>query len=531
LERPLALALLLALTAGAARSSGSPVVEGLDLPGVRAYDADQVLRIVRVHLHQALRRPPEAIAATLETRYHDDGYPAASVAARYDETTRHLVLEAAEGRLAEVAFEGLSPGAARTALRAAAMETGRVLRDDDVVAAFDRLEAASDGALRPGESRVEETPEGARVVLTPLRSRWRLSPLFGGRDVHPVYPWNRVDGLSVPFGGKLTVFDLSSYDHLEVYAVGFYATSARALRYALGAARPFGPRRLLTVGYERHDLTDSDDLYRSFDLTGAPGTAIYFEAFADYFRRRGDEAYAFLHPTPWAQIGVTFRNDRYESLAVATGSRDPNGSIAAGTMRSLVTTLRLDPGGVFQQRADEASSHLQRSLYGTREAPRPVRLEASLEASGPGVLGGDFDFRRLLADVRGHAGLGSRAAVDVRGFVGVSRGTLPPQKRFELGGVGTLRGYPDRTFSGDGLGQVTTELRLDTGRRLPRLIAFYDGGEVWNDAHGGGWKSSAGIGAQWPAASPLFLRVDVARPLGDPGRSAFRGLVRLQIPF
>ncbi len=398
-------------------------------------------------------------------------------------------------------------------------------------AAFDRLDSASDGALRPGESRVEETPEGARLILTPSRSRLRVSPLFGGRDIHPVYPWTRVDGLSVPLGGKLTLFDLSSYNHLEAYAVGFYATSAETLRYALGVSRPFGPDRLLTVGYERHDLTDTDDLYRSFDLSGAPGTAIYFEAFANYFRRRGDEAYLFLRPWSWAQVGVSFRSDRYESLSVSTGSTDPNDPIAAGEMRSLVATLRLDPGGVLRDRADEMSSHLQRSLHGTRETPQPVRLEVSLEASGPHVLGGDFDFKRLLADVRGHAALGPRAAVDARGLLGLSGGTLPPQKRFVLGGVGTLRGYPDRSFAGDRFGQLTAELRLDTGRWLPRLIAFYDGGEAWNDGRGEGWKSSAGFGAQWPAAAPLFVRVDIARPLGDSSRSAFRSLVRLQIPF
>jgi Omp85 superfamily domain len=531
LKRQLVLVLLLALAAGEVRSAGPPLVESLDLRGVRAYGRDQVLRIVRVGLHQPLRRTPEAIAATLETRYHDDGYPAATVTARYDENTQRLEVVADEGRIAQVVMEGLSQGAARTALRAAHVDTGIVLRAADVDAAFDRLDAASDGALRRGESRVETTPEGARLVLTPVRSRLRLTPLFGGHDIHPVNPWTRVDGLSVPFGGKVTLFDLSSYDHLEAYAAGFYATSARRLRYAVGVARPFGPDRLLTVGYERHDLTDTDDLYRSFDLAGAAGTAIYFEAFANYFRRRGDEAYLFLRPSPWAQVGLAFRNDRYASLPVATGSTDPNEPVAPGAMRSLIATLRLDPGGVLRDRGDETPSHLQRSLYGTRDAPQPVRLEVSLETSDPGVFGGDFDFRRLVVHAAGHSAFGSRVTVDMRGFLGLSGGTLPPQKRFVLGGVGSLRGYPDRTVSGDRFEQVTTEVRLDTGRWLPRLAAFYDGGEVWNDGDGGGWKSSVGLGAQWPKASLLFVRVDVARPLGDPTLSGLRTLVRLQIPF
>jgi Omp85 superfamily domain len=532
LSRKIGLALSLAAAlAEAAPAADGQRVESIELRGVHAYGEERVQRIVRVRPHEPLRRSPEAIAATLETRYHDDGYPAATVTARYDADSGRLVLVADEGRLAEVAFEGLSPRAARNAGRAVHLDTGKVLREDDILEAFDRLESASDGALRFGESRVEETPDGARLVLAPRRSRLRLSPLFGGQDLHPVYPWNRVDGLSIPFGGELTVFDLASFNHLEVYGVGFYATSADTVRYVLGADRPVGPNRLVTVGYEHHDLTDTDDLYRSFDLSGAGGTAIYFEKFANYFRRRGDEAYLFLRASSWGQIGMTFRSDRYDSLPVTTGSSDPNEPVTQGQMRSLVATLRIDPGGLLLDRSSERSSHLRRSLYGTREAPSQVRLEASLEMAGPGVFGGDFDFRRLVAGLRGRVALGSRAAIDARGVLGLSGGTLPVQKRFVLGGVGTLRGYPDRSFSGDRLGQITTELRVDTGRWLPRVIGYYDGGEAWSDGDGEGWKSSAGLGVQWPATTPVFVRIDLARPLGDAGRSDLRSLFRLQIPF
>lgn len=520
-------ALALALTWAPAPdpSPDGPTIDAVELRGVDAYGLDQVLQIVRIRPPQALRRSPEAVASTLETRYHDDGYPAAAVAGSYDPASRHLVLTATEGRLAETVFEGLSPRAAARATEVVALAPGRVLRDEDIRAAFDRLETASDGALRYGESRVEATTPGARLVLTPARSRARLTPLFGGGDLHPVYPWTRVDGLTLPLGGELTLFDLARYDHLRVYAAGFYATSAEKLRYVAGATRPFGP---VSVGYEHHDLTDTDDLHRSFDLAGAGGTAIYFEAFANYFRRRGDEAYVFLRLSGSAQVGVAFRSDRYDSLSVTTGSSDPNPAITPGEMRSFVATVRLGPGGLFPDGDAERRSLLQRSLYGTRErVRRHVRGEATFETTP----GGDFDFRRFVGNVRGYLGLGPRGALDARILAGLSGGTLPIQKRFVLGGVGSLRGYPDRTFTGDRMVQATLEARADPGRRLPRLIAFYDGGRVWDPGAAADWKSSVGLGVQWPASGAFFLRADFARPVGEAGETGVRSLFRLQIPF
>lgn len=524
-----ALALTLTCALAAVPASDGPTVDGIELRGVEAYGLEQVLRIVRIRPPQALRRSPEAIASTLATRYHDDGYPAASVNASYDPDSRRLILTAREGRLAQVVCEGLSARAAQQAVRAIDLAPGRVVRDVDIVDAFDRLEAASGGALRHGESRVETTPEGVRLVLSPTRSRARLVPLLGGRDLRPVYPWTRVDGLNIPLGGELTLFDLARYEHLRVYAAAFYGTSSEKARYVAGATRPVGP---VTLGYEHHDLTDTDDLYRSFDIGGARGAAVYFEAFANYFRRRGDEAYVFLRISSSTHVGVAYRSDRYDSLPVTTGSSDLNLPVTPGEMRSLLATVRFDPAGLFVDGDDERRSYLQRSVYGTREPPRRhVRGEATFETASPGSLGGDFDFRRFTGNVRGHMGLGARAAVDLRALLGLSGGTLPIQKLFVLGGVGTLRGYPDRSFSGDGMAQVTTEARFDTGRWLPRLIAFYDGGEAWTSGAGTGWKSSAGFGAQWPPSGALFLRADFAYPVGEAGDAKLRSLFRLQIPF
>ncbi|HEY7515166.1 MAG TPA: POTRA domain-containing protein, partial [Vicinamibacteria bacterium] len=103
------------------------VVESIDLAGVTVYDREHVLRIIRAEPGSPLRRPAAAVAQTLETRYHDDGFLAARVTGAFDAPSATLRLDVVEGRLQDVAFPDLSPAAAERARRAAALESGEIL--------------------------------------------------------------------------------------------------------------------------------------------------------------------------------------------------------------------------------------------------------------------------------------------------------------------------------------------------------------------------------------------------------------------
>jgi hypothetical protein len=333
-------------------------------------------------------------------------------------------------------------------------------------------------------------------------------------------------------GGDLALFDLGAYNHARAYAVASYGFASGTVRYALGALRPLGGGGRTTVGYEFHDLTATDDLHRAQGLDEAPGSVIAFERSADYFRRLGHEAYLFVRLADRLQVGLAWRSDRYGSLAVETGSSDPNPPVAEGLMRSAIASARFSTGRVFPDREDERRSFLQRDLFNAfREPPPGLRGEATFEWASPGTLGGDFAFRRLLVSLRGRAG-GSRLSVDARGILGFTWGDPPEQKRLSLGGFGRLRGYPFAALPGADVALGTVECRLDAARALPRLIAFYDGGIAWGTgATDGAFKHSLGVGLKWPAEAPFFVRVDFARALGDPSVRGARTLARLQLPF
>jgi hypothetical protein len=477
---------------------------------------------------------PAQIAQSLERRYGADGYPAARVRGSFDAPSGTLLLEADEGRLAEVVIEGLSEVEASLARQAAGLAPGDVVRRQDVLAAFDRIEEASEGALRMGEDRLEVGPGGARLVLRPERSRFSVRPLIGAGELRSARRYNRVDGLNLALGAELTVLDAAAYNHWRVYAMGTYGWSSRKLRHATGLSRTFGARHRLALGYEHHDLTDSDDRYRAPGLEEAPGTALVFQSYTDYFRRRGNEVYAFARMSPRAQLGLSWRSDDLRSLPVVTSSNQPNPPVPEGLMRSLIATARFSTAGdLYATGASERGSFLQRSLYGvSREPPRALRAEATFELSSRAALGGDFDFRRLIANLRGHRALSERTAIEGRVLLGHASGSVPLQKRFSIGGIGTLRGYPNKVFPGESMALATVEWRFDPGRLLPRLAVFYDGGSAWTrGTDGPGWKSALGAGVKWPAVAPIFVRVDLARAVGDPDQRRARALARVQLSF
>lgn len=538
----LLVAALLALAPAVAWTQPSaaapPVLKSVEVEGATLFTHAEVLRTLRLRTGTAMRRSPEALAAVLEDRYHIRGLPAASVRGRFDGESGTLRLTVDEGRVASVEIEGLSEADSRRVRETLAIEPGTVLRDAEVSSGLRRLRDVSDGAF----DTVDEPPytfdrgtDGVRVRMKLVRRPFAVRPVLFG-PIMPAPLYSRVDGWALPFGAEATLFDHAAFDHLNVYAIGAYGLSSERARFALGARKPaFGHRRLV-LGYEFHDLTDADDFFRVAGLERWPGTPIYFETFEDYYRRRGHEAYAFWRPSANLHAGVTFRADRFESLPVEAGPDDvrPNPRVADGEMRALLATGRWSwDGGLSSEWAAERDSFLLRSLQGDLfQRDQSLRAEGTLEVADADALGGDFTFKRFVGQVRAARRMGAQRTLFGRLLVGRSGGDLPPQRRFSLGGEGTLRGRATKAYAGDQVALVTVEHAYEP-LLWPAVIAFYDGGRVSSDAGSSGWKSDVGIGLAWPPGGRRLARVDVGFPLGgrQPGESRARVTGHILLPF
>ncbi len=126
---------------------------------------------------------------------------------------------------------------------------------------------------------------------------------------------------------------------------------------------------------------------------------------------------------------------------------------------------------------------------------------------------GDFRFGRGSATLRAIVTPGSSWALALEGAAGTSRGTLPAQSRFFLGGPATLRGYGGAAIHGDAFWRA----RAEVGNSFPaaRLTAFSDAG--WAGPRSafstGRALLGAGIGASFLDG---LIRLDLARALRSP---------------
>ena len=521
----------------------APVLREIVLEGVSHFDREQVLKAIRLEPGGRFHRDPAEVAASLRAHYEGQCFMAVRVAARFDPEEGRLTLTVDEGRMHALVLDGLE-GEEEARIRAVlGIEPGTPLRDKTVRDAMGRLEEATGGAYRiEGGPKwtVEEGPDGPTLRLRIVHRRFRVVPYLSGPDASPFH--NRVDGTAPGLGAEMTLFGGMTTNHASLYVRGAYAFGADAWRYAAGVRRSFGADHLVTAGYERHDLTDTDDLFRRRPIEGPRGRPIPFHIVDDYFRRRGDEAYVFVRPTPRAHLGLSFRSDTHGSLPVVADdsilffSRQPrpNPQVGEGRMRSLLFTARwAHHQPLFPSWALERESFLLRTPYGTPfEHGQGERIEATYEFSSDG-LGSDFSFQRWTGQARASRSVGTRHTVMGRVLTGLTRGAPPPQRRLALGGLGTLRGYALKEFAGEQAVLATAEWMMLTRPRFPSLVLFYDGGAAWTKGmDGAGWKSDAGAGLEWRIFSRGWVRVDVAVPFQpSPGADRARVYGMIRLPF
>lgn len=104
---------------------------------------------------------------------------------------------------------------------------------------------------------------------------------------------------------------------------------------------------------------------------------------------------------------------------------------------------------------------------------------ASLEVNG-GVLGGDFDYQKLILDLRRFRPMRKKQVLAMRGRFGLGRNHIPRFDWFDVGGVNTVRGYDEYEFAGTKMIIYNAEYRFNMSGNLSAVV-FGDAGAAWND--------------------------------------------------
>lgn len=342
-------------------------------------------------------------------------------------------------------------------------------------------------------------------------SRWPFSERSTYR-MSPAVRYNRVDGFVL--GVAQDPLSWTNRDRGRIYGQGGYAFGLDDWRYEIGAETRLGSRRSpvdVKIGGGYHQNTETNDLWKSNWVENSLASFIFRSDFFDYYETEGWTMYAVSRITKYLQASVAYRADAYRSLqknvswSVFEGDGfRVNPTIVEGDMQSLVLALE---GG---------------SIRALNWRPKGVafRLEAEI---GQG-FGGDFDFSRYVGDVRGYARFSPAAGGSLRLRGGFTEGTVPVQKAFTLGGVGSMRAYPQNVYTGTRMLLANAELELyepDVIEWLLNdmtLLGLFDAG--WTNSSGANsfsWDDvipSAGFGL---ALDDRNLRFELAWPLRDMG--------------
>lgn len=354
----------------------------------------------------------------------------------------------------------------------------------------------------------------ASTYVGELSHRWPYQANGLYRNI-PGFRYNRVEGFFLGFARA--PLEWSSWDRGRIYGQAGYAFGLEDWRYSVGAETRLGHARRnnnfdVKIGGSYHLNTGTDDLWKSSWAENSSASALFRHDFFDYYQTEGWTAYLVGRVTPYAQFSAGYRADEYTSLENNAdwslfGGNDfrLNPAIQEGEMRSFVFALEGGKVSSFNHRPNGAA----------------FRLEAEL---GQG-LGGDFDYSRFLGDIRTYTRITRESGLNLRFRGGFTEGTVPVQKAFTLGGIGSVRGYNQNEFIGTRMMLANAELALYQPDVLDWLLdditlfGTFDAG--WTNLTAGQNEfstddvfSSAGFGI---AFDDRTVRLEVSWPLRDLG--------------
>jgi hypothetical protein len=382
-----------------------------------------------------------------------------------------------------------------------------------------------DGPVRiPASTRWLKPSSGDHLLTDP--DEWRARE-DGWKRIDLLGDYNRVDRFRLGLGAQI------QGDRRMLARLGArldYAFDRKQVLYGLQIEQPVVPPGRIALGVSMVRRTDHQELQQVENIENSLALLFGRQDYRDYFEREGFGTYLAWRVPDFSTVSVHLRSDEYRSLPAHPGTRS---FFHRGRL------LRENPP------IDDGESHasvlrLERIAHPTELTRAGVYHWIDVERSGHG-LGGDFEYTRLIADLRSVFRLSPSQTFALRGVAGRTfDGVLPAQKRFVLGGPDGLRAHRIGAFSGDQLllGQAEYTIGLwpvrstlfDAGLHA---LAFVDFGHAWSSPRNRwdlGRQRIAADGGFGLATAEDNLRVYFGKDLAEPD-SDFLVSMRLHRPF
>jgi len=354
------------------------------------------------------------------------------------------------------------------------------------------------------------------------RDDWDDDDREGDRRWDPRAYWNAKDELRRQFSHEDIGLDYQRVDGLRLsytdgrFARGRWEASVLAeVGYAFGSERwgvmasvlqPLAPRGRLFLNLRGRSITDHVDQTGVGNLENLLAAWLVEEDFRDYHEREGVSAGLILFPCRYGRLEGGVHVDDYTSLETVESDLPPNPGVLEGTMRSVYGRLTIGDDDSY--------------------------VDVSYERSDPDLLTSIATFEQLTTELRGRWDLAPSTRVDARVKMGMTfSGDAPFQRRYHVGGLGTVRGHGYQSLlvvpedeptaraddevevvpvGGEQMLIANLEYRFELDASFD-MVLFADTGMAWRDREQdidlGALKNSAGVGIDTGD-----VRLNVAKP-------------------
>jgi len=314
-----------------------------------------------------------------------------------------------------------------------------------------------------------------------LRSLWRDRGERSSFTLTSGKAYNRVEGLPIMFGptfrgtvghavvrvGVLGIVRTAHFVHFDSENLGHRVT---------GEVRSSGQRGY-SIGGTLFDIVTPVERWQLPEPDAGLASFFFKRDYLDYFGRHGGNLFATAFARDYATFRVTYAAERWSSRRardVLSLFRDSenwriNPAVDDGTMHLFEARFILDSrnaelnpwaGWYLDFRYEHGSGALVPSATGVSFGP--ILQDASGHA-----LPRDVSYGRGFLDVRKYNRISPKTQLNLRMVLGgwLHGDPLPLERRFSVGGVGTLPGFDfRRTGIGTDVGQCSTDQTTLPGR-------------------------------------------------------------------
>ncbi len=261
--------------------------------------------------------------------------------------------------------------------------------------------------------------------------------------------YNRVDGFA-PYLGVRFMDEDSLLPKIEAY--GGYGFESSRWRFHIGAEQTFLKTTPVTIGGAFYRKLASNDDWIISESENSLLAVLAKEDYKDYFEAEG--GYGFARVTVFSKLSyeIGVQSEKYKWL---NGHRRL-WSIFGGSKRFPENFRTVE--GAYRATGINEIDAKEITSFKTRLEYKPLIPDSLFDFShwsgwgelewAPKGSGNDYYFRRYMLLVSRHQTLNSQTGLIIRAVYAGSDDYLPLERKFFLGGLGTLYGYEQKEYMG-----------------------------------------------------------------------------------